>query len=1591
MILAIAMVISMLPTAVFAVEDPQPTGTDVQNSTEVLAEEPVKTENNIATTSTNEDTIAYPVEGGNIYFRGNTSGNPGVVTGVLDCDNTVTKATIPSEINGMPVTFINSKAFESCSALIDITIPDSITLIGSEAFKDCSSLPTIVIPDSITYINTAAFYGCSALHSIVIPESITTIYNSTFQNCRELANVSLPQSLTSIKSSAFSDCVSLDHITIPENVSEIGTFAFSGCTSLKKVVLPDNITNIERQTFRDCTALEELELPENLKSIDTWAFFNCVNLEVIKFPQSISSISANAFEGCTGIKRYEVEPYNSFYSSEDGILYNVDKKELVLYPIGTENLYYELPETVQSIGDHAFAYSLLLQITIPNTVTSIGSYAFYNCDQLSEVKLPDGITEIGDSTFWMCRALKQITIPDGVTVIGRNAFYNSGLEYIVLPATLESIGYDSFLLCNNLKDIYYAEDETEWKKVSFENYSSAVKNAIIHYNSTGPEDENPSGSETASVRYFREWDAENQVAYWGDIILIGSNQSIVVNGKTDISFLDNLDQLVGNYVLVEEMRSSEDNTEPSTLISIVPIETKLGTITEVGDVLTPYIKINGEIYNIPSFLNSSYVNASVIYWTLNNKLERFQTLSRKTARFLSWNDESRILMIDRGLGSNRESYRLSPLASESTIEALKSIPYLENIAIAYDANNLIYFVSVISDDPYYEVPEESLKNQELLLEYQNKWFEKYEALIAAMREALDEYAKSEDASKESIISAQAKAMQQQDEGTNDRNISFPSEFKDSWKEYAYKALATLLYENAVSNINFGDIDVSDIFAGGTLVNSLMRSLSNNTETYEYGDVVVNIHVNQFGSSRFGQVTCFSKQNPSKTYSATVVSTQTECAQAVQAYWEELKDLENSALFNIYLAISKDILGKSIYSYTEDFLKKEVSRYSAQLMKTGVGDIAKTLNTCYNYATYVNKFISMDPNQLETQLPLIFSIKFEDTSITDKTVSKAMKAVKKAGDQLNQAFADYATGTLQESKVEKFWRTVFGCPVSISIYDSSGEQVGYVGEDDIWYSDCISIEERGEAKIIDVLVDEQMSFVVNAIDYGTLSCSIEEYDLNIPTGRVNFYDIPLTPSQKFSFSLPKALLSAEEVIEIKTGEQIIIADEYIPISEAAGVEINCKVTGALSPENTIAGEGTYVQGDAVVLLAVPADGYRFAGWYLDEDLVCTSTVYEFVAKEDADIVAHFVLDEDTEMPIQTFILTVSATTGGTVSGGGKFKLGEIVTVVATPDRGYIFDGWYSNDLLLSRSSEYQLEANKDINLLAKFIEKDTSSIGGGGSSSGNSSISYSITVKNCTTGGSVKADEHRAQQGDTVTLTLSVDDGYELKSLTVLDRNNKKIEVEKVNKTEYTFEMPRSSVTVEAVFALTTEETGPLPFTDVAKENWSYHAVCYAYENNLMSGTSNTTFEPDLTTTRAMIVTILYRLDGTPIVSGVSDFTDVESGQWYSNAIDWATANAIVSGYGNGLFGLDDYITREQLAAILYRYAQYKDYDTSASSDLSRYTDLDQLSMWAQEAIAWANAEGIVNGTSATTLSPQDNATRAQAAAMLMQFCENVLI
>ena len=320
-----------------------------------------------------------------------------------------------------------------------------------------------------------------------------------------------------------------------------------------------------------------------------------------------------------------------------------------------------------------------------------------------------------------------------------------------------------------------------------------------------------------------------------------------------------------------------------------------------------------------------------------------------------------------------------------------------------------------------------------------------------------------------------------------------------------------------------------------------------------------------------------------------------------------------------------------------------------------------------------------------------------------------------------------------------------------------------------------------------------------------------------------------------------------------------------------------------------------------------------------------------------------------------------------------------------------------NIIANESDDYTLTTSHaafTLNVTRSSNGEDSSSSSSGGGGGSSSSSGYSVSTSS-SDNGSFTVDKDRASSGSTVTITANPDEGYEVGKVTVTDADGNEITVRDKGNNQYTFTMPSSRVTIDVEFveSETTEEvTEPseettMPFTDVDENDWFYDAVKYAYENELMSGTALDTFSPDTNTTRGMIVSILYRLEGSPAITERAAFTDVESGQYYADAVAWAAANGIVSGYDAFTFGPNDNITREQMASILYRYAQYKGIDTSAAGNLAAFSDNASISAYARTAISWAVGEGLVSGMGDGTLAPQGQATRAQVASILMRFAQ----
>lgn len=309
------------------------------------------------------------------------------------------------------ITTIGDQAFLGCISLISLTIPSNVTSIGAQAFFGCTSLTNLTIPSSVTSISAQAFNYCSDLTSIIVEEE-NTVFDSR-DNCNAIINkvdnkllygcmnTIIPNSVASIGEFAFFGCSNLTSITIPSSVKTIYSYAFNDCRNLSSLTIDNGLTSIGISSFIDCKSLTEIVFPNTLVSIGESAFWRC-GFTSVTIPANLSSLGNALFVGCDNLDQIQVSTDNLNYTSEDGVLFNKDKSELICFPMGKKSSDY----------------------SIPNSVTKIAPFAFHNCTNLASVQVSDCLQTIGNSAFGECTSLESIVIPRSVQSIGSFAFSN---------------------------------------------------------------------------------------------------------------------------------------------------------------------------------------------------------------------------------------------------------------------------------------------------------------------------------------------------------------------------------------------------------------------------------------------------------------------------------------------------------------------------------------------------------------------------------------------------------------------------------------------------------------------------------------------------------------------------------------------------------------------------------------------------------------------------------------------------------------------------------------------------------------------------------------------------------------------------------------------------------------------------------------------------------------------------------------------------------------------------------------------------------------------------------------------------------------
>ena len=398
----------------------------------------------------------------------------------------------------------------------------------------------------------------------------------------------------------------------------------------------------------------------------------------------------------------------------------------------------------------------------------------------------------------------------------------------------------------------------------------------------------------------------------------------------------------------------------------------------------------------------------------------------------------------------------------------------------------------------------------------------------------------------------------------------------------------------------------------------------------------------------------------------------------------------------------------------------------------------------------------------------------------------------------------------------------------------------------------------------------------------------------------------------------------------------------------------------------------VVGTEIRLTATPKEGYHFKEWQVISGNV-TIKDNKFTMP-DGNVEVKAIFEKDAPPAPTEFTITVKTDGNGTASAShAKAVVGTEIRLTATPKKGYHFKEWQviSGGVTIKDDKFTMPSANVEVKAI---FEKDT----GGGGGGYNPPVTY-YTLRFETGGGS----DIPSVQGTYNTYIDLTKYFPTWRGHTFIGWYSERSLMNKVSGVYLTKDM-----TVYAGWRVDENPgTGANPFTDVSEKDWFYGDVMFVYENGLMLGTSKTLFSPYGTATRGMMATILWRMEGSPAPKGKNSFTDVEAGKWYADAITWTAENGIFAGYGKDKFGPDDPITREQLAAIFYRYADYKGYDLTVKGNLDKFKDADKITDYAKTAMQWAVGSGLVKGKSGNLLDPQGTATRAEIAAMLHRFIE----
>lgn len=1383
-------------------------------------------------------------------------------------------------------------------------------------------------------------------------------------------------------SSPWSNCDDIKSVIIESGVTSIGKCAFVGCKNLSGILIPNSINDIGDLAFRNCNGLTSISIPDSVSVINPDTFAYCSNLTSISIPNSITGIGWGAFRGCKSLENIIIP------------------QSVVLY-----------------IGESAFGdCSSLTSVIIPQGITRIGDKTFSGCYNLTNIMLPKSIDEIDWYAFENCDSLTDIYYA-GSEYEWSNIEIDSFRNDALLNATIHynSTGPDSGDTGTTIPDgrttaVKYL---TSWDETS----KTAVFSDDSYIRYTAAADaELPSDGITQLVnRYVLVECAQDESdVNKGQLFRLqpvnsalgsltaGTETTVTIDGVTyewpdgigisgpgapyEVLYHTIDGRLVGYTVLAEKKGTAGDwNGSDTVHLDGVDFHTNymtdqdsLAEISKIADKdqAVVYYFVGDALLKAKLGNNDPVDPPIELYYTKIGTLTAFD-LNQMT---LAIDGKSFPVQDDRDIKDN-----LKDAVGKQTVFVITSgkVSYampLERVSTRLEAVATVE-PSTITYQGGYDLTSVTAKVEVQNVYDVDSWVDKKMLETAILQNVPEwngnitlDHADFEIAwgpSEQSSESVEKFLVFSNDAYEDHFLVNDCKTTIDNTTTLALNESVTMSANIAVNpNYSFDNSEYADAFPEGKTEKNVQVSVEAQGKRWDgkklqdtsVCSITARYPDNIISEEDVLDIAAKAGAELEKINGALSLDLNT-MYEVFGLRGEALDQLEKEILSVIVMSnipeetleekISNDIVDKVIGKYIPD--EFSASTYTVPLV--------------YQIATPKYGLITVQFNS-EVHTYNLHGKNFALWATVDYEILRSEKPVR--ADQIS-GFLGQGTRTdvgafssaaysLVEAELKEQYNEVWG---------NSANQVA-----DFLFNDIVKmIFEEMET----TFKDEVWKLLVWPTTNAKIACPVDVFVYNQNgdlCGSIE-NDVVTQSSNEFGLSVKgetKYITDLEDLYTIK----YVATDNGtmdITLTEFSGCETPARQIAFYNVP--LVKEQSYTQN---IPEAIQSETEEYS--------LITSGNKEVSADIDQSLIN---LRPIVPSPPETYTIIFNGN-GGTASQtsmetGTDGTLDTLPT--ASRDGNYRFDGWFTEPtggVQITTSTVFTKETTVYAHWV--YIDRPTDDDHLSGSDS-SSDPSYRIDVDVITRGGNVSVRPTSASVGTRVAITVDSDSGYELDRIVVLNEGGTELALTQRNENTYTFIMPDGRVSIDAHFVRVEMPSTSNVFYDVAQGAWYYDAVQYVTQRGLMTGVSDRQFAPNAILSRAQAVQILYALAGGPTVSASNDFVDVNRGDWYADAVSWATANGVVSGMGKEMFGPNAPLTREQLALILYHYAQVAGYAPhQGGMAIQEFSDSASISGWALEAVQWAVNAGLISGTGDGMLDPDGAATRAQVAQIFMNFCQD---